>query len=354
MPAVIRLLIFCAALAGLIPTAAAQKPVRIGYCTSSLNALAAPWAVATKMGWDKAEGVAFNLVPIATGVDCVKFVATGELQYGLPSVEPMAGLVAQGLKARTFYTLYQGTTWAIDVPVNSPIKTIADLKGKKIGVISLSAVGTTIARGLLISAGLDPVNDVTLVNVGEAGRAALFLRRGEIDAVSIFDVAHLQIGMLGIQLRDLPSPILDHAPSLGLIAIDEYLKSHREEAIKIARLHAMGSAFTLANPRAAVEILYEVYPQVLPTGRDREASIATDLALLEKRKQIWLPSLAGISKWGEPNLDSYNRYLKGLSEWGMTPRLVEASEFVTSDLIAGINMFDQKAIEEEARQYKHK
>lgn len=337
------------AMLALAGPATAQKPVRVGHCTSSFNVLVAPWAIAIKMGWDKAAGIALNVVPIATGIDCVKFVATGELAYAAPSVEPMAGLVAQGFRAKTFYTFYQGTTWAVDVPEDSLIKTIADLKGKRIGVISLAAVGTTIVKGLLKDAGIDPDKEVALVNVGEAARAALFMKRGEIDAVSIFDVAHLQMGALGVKLRDLPSPILDHAPSLGLIARNDYIAAHRGEAIAVARLHAMGSAFLLANPAAGVDIFYDVFPQAMPQGRDRAAVIAADLALIEKRRPIWQPSLARIKHWGEANFDAYGTYLKALTEWGMLPRAVPAQSFVTNELIGEINAFDQAAIEAQAR-----
>src|SRR3569832_2196019 len=90
------------ALIGAGPGQAAERTIRLGWCTPSFNAVVAPWAVARKMGWDKAEGANVELVPVATGIDCVKFVATGEFPFAIPSIEPLAGLVAQGLKAKTF------------------------------------------------------------------------------------------------------------------------------------------------------------------------------------------------------------------------------------------------------------
>src|SRR4051812_38103851 len=337
------------ALAG--PGQAAERTIRLGWCTPSFNAVVAPWAVARKMGWDKAEGVNVELVPVATGIDCVKFVATGEFPFAIPSVEPLAGLVAQGLKAKTFYNMFNGSGWAVAVPEDSPIKTIADLKGKKVGVISLAAVGATVAKGLVKDAGLVPDQDVKLVTVGEAPRAMLFLRSKEIDAVSIFESAHLQISALGVKLRNLPAPVLETAPQIGLIATDATLASRREDAVALGRILAKGTAYTLANIPAALDITYRAYPQMLPTGKPRSEVEAIDRTFLERRAQ-YLAKRDGSGKlWGEMNDDYFNRYLAALKEWGLTPRLVAASELLTNDLTADINKFDDAPIVKQAQSY---
>jgi NitT/TauT family transport system substrate-binding protein len=330
---------------------AAERTIRVGWCTPSYNAVVAPWAVAKKMGWDKAEGINVELVPVATGIDCVKFVATGEFPFAIPSIEPLAGLVAQGLKAKTFYNMFNGSGWAVAVPEDSPIKTIADLKGKKVGVISLAAVGATVAKGLVKDAGLAPDKDVKLVTVGEAPRAMLFLRSKEIDAVSIFETAHLQISALGVKLRNLPAPVLETAPQIGLIATDATLASRREDAIALGRILAKGSAYTLANIPAALDILYATYPQLLPTGKPRSETEAIDRAFLERRAHYLVKRSGSDTSWGDPNPDYFNRYLGALNDWGMTPRLVSATELLTRDLIPDINKFDDAAIVKQAQSY---
>jgi NitT/TauT family transport system substrate-binding protein len=339
------------ALAGPGPGHAAERTIRVGWCTPSYNAVVAPWAVAKKMGWDKAEGINVELVPVATGIDCVKFVATGEFPFAIPSIEPLAGLVAQGLKAKTFYNMFNGSGWQVAVPEDSPIKTIADLKGKKVGVISLAAVGATIAKGLVKDAGLVPDKDVKLVTVGEAPRAMLFLRSKEIDAVSIFESAHLQISALGVKLRTLPAPVLETAPQIGLIATDATLAARREDAVALGRILAKGTAYTMANIPAALDITYTTYPQMLPTGKPRSETEAIDRAFLQRRAQYLAKRDGSGTSWGEMNSDYFNRYLGALAEWGLTPRLVSASELLTTDLTADINKFDDAPIVKQAQSY---
>src|SRR4029453_3817651 len=124
---------------------------------------AAPFAIATKMGWYATDGIKVELMPIPGSTDCIKFVATGEIAYSLPSVEPLAIIRAQGVKAKVFYTAYQGYIYGIAVPQDSAIRGFADLKGKSIGVTSMGSSGMVVARSLAASAGLNPDTDIRVV-----------------------------------------------------------------------------------------------------------------------------------------------------------------------------------------------
>src|SRR5262245_63779490 len=136
-----RLFAWAAALAGLAvaiaagPADAQVQTVRVGWCAKTVSSAASPFAIATKLGWFEKDGIKVDLVPLPGSTDCMKLVATRELQASLPSVEPLAIIRPQGVKAKFFYTAYQANIYGIAVPAESPVKSVADLKGKKIGVI---------------------------------------------------------------------------------------------------------------------------------------------------------------------------------------------------------------------------
>ena len=65
-----------------------------------MSSAAAPFAIAIKLGWFEKEGVKIELVPLPGSGDCTKYVATKELMFSLPSVEPVAVLRAQGAKLK--------------------------------------------------------------------------------------------------------------------------------------------------------------------------------------------------------------------------------------------------------------
>jgi NitT/TauT family transport system substrate-binding protein len=65
-------------------------------------------------------------------------------------------------------------------------KTIADLKGKKIGVTAPGSSTNMMLNFVLAKAGLKP-SDVVIVGVGAAGGAVAAMRAGQIDAISNLD-----------------------------------------------------------------------------------------------------------------------------------------------------------------------
>src|SRR4029079_3483394 len=137
----------------------ALDTVKVGWCAKTVSSAAAPFAIATKMGWFEKAGIKVELVPLPGSTDCVKAVATKDVDYSLPSVEPLAIIRPQGVKAKVFYTAYQGNIYGIRVASDSPIQKFADLKGKKIGVTSMASGGVLIARALAAINGMNPDTD---------------------------------------------------------------------------------------------------------------------------------------------------------------------------------------------------
>jgi aliphatic sulfonates family ABC transporter substrate-binding protein len=69
------------------------------------------------------------------------------------------------------------------VAANSPYKSVADLKGKKIGVNQLGSTVDSLVRYNLVQANLNPNTDVTIIHVAPAEQAEL-LKSGEIAAAA--------------------------------------------------------------------------------------------------------------------------------------------------------------------------
>src|SRR5690606_17808513 len=65
-------------------------------------------------------------------------------------------------------------------------KSLADLKGKKIGVTAPGSSTNMMVNFVLASAGLKP-NDVSIVGVGASSGALAALRSGQIDAIANLD-----------------------------------------------------------------------------------------------------------------------------------------------------------------------
>ena len=337
----------------LVPAPAlAQTKIRVGWCAKTISSAATPFAVAAKMGWNKQDGVEVELVPLAGSGDCTKTVVTKEVLFALPSVEPLAAARPQGVKAKIFYTAYQGNIYGIAVPVDSPVHKMTDLKGKTIGVISMGSAGVQIAKALAATSGMDPNSDINVVVAGEGAQTAAMVRGKQVDALSQFDTQYAMVENAGVKLRVLDTKDIDRYPSNGLLALEETLRTRPNDAAAVARGYAKGTIFAINNPEAAVRILYEMYPQTKPTGKDEATAIRDDVRVLQARIVNWKLDKAGVTRWGENSETNYAAYAEFLLKWGVIKEKVEAKDLITNELIGAINNFDPAKIAAEARAYK--
>jgi NitT/TauT family transport system substrate-binding protein len=329
--------------------ARAETTLRVAWCARTVTSAAAPFAIANKMGWFENGAVKAELVPLAGSADCVKFIGTGEVRYSLPSIEPLGALRPQGVKAKAFYTAYQGNIYAIAVPAASPIQALADLKGKKIGVASMASGGAVVARAIASTIGQP---DLPIIAVGEGAQAAALMRGGQVDALSLYDTQYAVIENLGLKLRIIPNKAFDSFPGNGFIALDDTLAKNRAEAVALGQGYAKGEIFAIANPEAAVRILWAEFPQTKPTGKDEATALRDDVSTLKARIANWKLEKSGVKSWGESSLDHYQAYLDFLVKWGQIKQPIKAGEVVTNALVADINAFDPKAIAAAAASYK--
>ena len=336
------------------PVVAQTTKVSVGWCSRTISGAAAPFAIATKMGWFRAEGIEVELVPLPGSGDCVKNLATREVMAALPSVEPLAVGRPQGIKAKVFYTAYQGNIYGIAVPVDSPVQKFTDLRGKNIGVIAMGSAGVLIARALAATNGMNPDKDINIVVAGEGAQTAALVRSKQIEALSQYDTQYALVDNAGVKLRMLDTKDIDRYPSNGFMALEETIKNKRREMVAVAKGYAMGTVFAIANPEAAVRLLYEVYPATKPTGKDEATAVRDDVKVLQARIVNWKLEKAGVKRWGENSEANYAAYTDFMLKWGIIKEKIDFRDLITNELIDDINKFDPAKVAAEAKGYKAK
>ena len=349
--AIVTLLAVAAAAA---PVVAQTTKVPVGWCSRTISGAAAPFAIATKMGWFRAEGIEVELVPLPGSGDCVKNLATREVMAALPSVEPLAVGRPQGIKAKVFYTAYQGNIYGIAVPVDSPVQKFTDLRGKNIGVIAMGSAGVLIARALAATNGMNPDKDINIVVAGEGAQTAALVRSKQIEALSQYDTQYALVDNAGVKLRMLDTKDIDRYPSNGFMTLEETIKNKRREMVAVAKGYAMGTVFAIANPEAAVRILYEVYPATKPTGKDEATAVRDDVKVLQARIVNWKLEKAGVKRWGENSEANYAAYTDFMLKWGIIKEKIDFRDLITNELIDDINKFDPAKVAAEAKGYMGK
>lgn len=147
-----------------------------------------PLTIAETQGYFKAEGLEVTIADFAGGSQALRAVVGGSADVVSGAFEHTLNMQAKGQKLRAF--VLQGRAPQIVLGVNPKtmpgFKTVADLKGKKIGVTAPGSSTNVMANFVLAKAGLKPT-DVSIVGVGAGSGAVAAMRAGQIDAISNLD-----------------------------------------------------------------------------------------------------------------------------------------------------------------------
>lgn len=147
-----------------------------------------PLTIAETQGFFKDEGLDFTIVDFAGGSRALQAVIGGSADVVSGAYEHTINMQAKGQFLREF--ALQGRVPQIVLGVNPKTmpnyKTIADLKGKKVGVTAPGSSTNVMLNFVLARAGLKPT-DVSVIGVGAGNGAVAAMRAGQIDAISNLD-----------------------------------------------------------------------------------------------------------------------------------------------------------------------
>jgi NitT/TauT family transport system substrate-binding protein len=147
-----------------------------------------PLTVAEQLGYFKAEGLDAEVVDFAGGSKALAAVVGGSADVVSGAFEHTVNMQFKGQMMRAF--VLQGRAPQIVLGINPKtmpgFKSVADLKGKKIGVTAPGSSTNVMANFVLAKAGLKP-SDVSFIGVGASSGAVAAMRSGQIDAMSNLD-----------------------------------------------------------------------------------------------------------------------------------------------------------------------
>jgi NitT/TauT family transport system substrate-binding protein len=157
-----------AATATAVPKATcAAKKITIAVPVTPPNVVHLTPYVADSFGYFKDENLTVELVRFDGGVGSLRASASGAIDLAGTSAEPVLDAIANGADVKIVYTYAPNVD--VSFAVGAGIKTLADLKGKKMGVQEPGGFADVMTRIVLKKAGVDP-KDVTFVTTTTAGR----------------------------------------------------------------------------------------------------------------------------------------------------------------------------------------
>ena len=147
-----------------------------------------PLTISNQLGFFKAEGLDIEIGDFAGGARALQAVVSGLADVCSGAYEHTINLQSKNQIFQAFVLQGRAPQIAFGVSVKKmpDYKSVADLRGKKIGV-SAPGSSTNMMASLVLSRGGLKASDVSFVGVGTAAGALHALRSGQIDAISNTD-----------------------------------------------------------------------------------------------------------------------------------------------------------------------
>jgi NitT/TauT family transport system substrate-binding protein len=279
------------------------EEIAVGNYGVSANGM--PFGVALVKGYFKDEGLNITgLISSAGGGTSLRNMLAGG---GVPYGEVNPGVVVSAILAGADLRIVSDNVltvaefvWA--VKPNSPIKTLKDLKGRKIGYTNPRSTSQALAAMLLQIAGYKP-EDAELVKTGGFGEGIAALDSGQVDIVPITEPlwSKYKDKYRAVIVASDVLPALDNVVGVTTVEMAE----KRGDFIRaVIRARRKAVIFMREHPDEAAEIVAKQYNIEPAVARSAIRNLTTSMT-------------KGVPYWGEGEI-----HLEGLK------RMIEAQRSV--------------------------
>ena len=263
---------------------------------------ASPWTIVMAKGYFKEEGLDITgIISSEGGGTTVRNMVAGGVAFGEMNPAAFISAVQQGAKLRMIsddVPLIAGIQWA--VRADSPIKTLADMKGHKIGYTNPKSTSQGLTFGLLTAAGLN-LSDVEMVKTGGFGEGVAAIDVGLIDIAPVPDTIWINSKdkLRAIAASEKVLPALSNVVGVATIAATE-TQGDKLRAILRARRKAV--VFMNAHPDEAADIIakeYRLDPGETRVMMEHLVEVKVDGRLYFNEGRFYLDGIARMLKMQE-------------------------------------------------------
>lgn len=333
--------------------AQAQEKVVFGTVTAVTLSLGVITA-AKQLGFFTEEGLDVEIVSFNGTGTLLPQMTSKRVHIGYPNPDVLIVSRQPGkdpIPLKFFYNATRESAWEFVVTNDSPIKTLKDLDGKKLGVGALTFGNIPITRAMFKELGVN----VELVPVGVGAPAFLAFREKKIDALNLFDSQHATLETQGTVIRrlEMPKKYMDLF-SNGFVAHEDTIRDNPKMLIGFGRAIAKATVFCETNPGACVRAHWALYPQQKPTNVDEAKAVADGIKIMRSRSDKYLSfSTPDNRRWGEFALESWKDFAVALFEGGqIATQNVPVETCFTNAFVPEFMKFDAAAIVARAKAAK--
>jgi NitT/TauT family transport system substrate-binding protein len=234
-------------------TPPSNAPTRIKICYLGLTCEPAIF-VAHEKGFFKEEGLDVELVKTDWG-SMRDGLADGRFHASYSFIMYLMKPIEMGLDLKLTGGIHTGCL-RIQAAANSDIKTVQDLKGKKVGITHMGSPPFLFASRVLANQGIDPKHGVEWVTMPGAAMSKA-LEQGRVDAVASAEpvgtmlIAQNKVHKVCDQASDAP---YDDEYCCVVVVNGAFARDNPAAAAKVTRALLKGAKWVGVNPTAAAQI----------------------------------------------------------------------------------------------------
>jgi NitT/TauT family transport system substrate-binding protein len=319
----------------------------------------APIVAAAELGYFKEEDIDLQLREFVGTAVLMPQIATKQVTIGYPAADTLIITRQPGrdpLPAKFFYNAIRSSIWEFYVPEASPIKSMKDLKGKKIGIAALANGNVPITRALFKEMGFAEGKDYEFSTIGVGAPAFNALTTGQVDVYNTFDVNAAQMLASGFKVRKLEIPAkYRQLMSNGYVTHEDNIRTKPKMLAGFGRAATKGVIACDENPKWCVSNFWKHYPQTKPSQGTEEEKMAAALQMLNARQKgnLDFGDVNDQRKFGLYSPDVWKSYVQVLHDGGqLSTTNIDTSTLYTNAFVDEFNKIDEAKVRAQARQQR--
>lgn len=212
-----------------------------------------PVYFASDTGTYAQEGLQVDVLEFRGGSDLVKAVVSGSVDVGVVSLAEVTAGIDAGQPLKAFYAGFNIPNF--DWYATSTIRSLADAKGKRIGITQYGSSSDFLTRYALSLNGIDPSNDVQIIQAGPPATRIAAMQAGQLD-ISIFSTPEKFLAAdRGFNLIYSQKSLADDYPFHVFFGTESFLSSHPRTIHALLRGHALAVRLAKEDRRRAEDVL---------------------------------------------------------------------------------------------------
>jgi NitT/TauT family transport system substrate-binding protein len=260
--------------------------LNVGYSGSLCEA---PVHVAYELGYLRDEGVEVEILKLAPGTQFDALTA-GRIDASFSLLAAIIPPLSNGLPAKITSGLHTGCDVTL-VKADSGIKKAEDLRGKKVGISSMTASPAVYAKRVLADNGIDIRTESSEVEfvIYNLSDLPIVLANGTVDAIAMNEptatIAANEYGYVALFDSAVDEPYKDQYCCVSYVS-DRLVEKHKDIAEKYTRAIQKASVYIQEHPEEITQI--QIDKKYIAGNAEVNAKVI--------QKFVYIPSVSGAYK----------------------------------------------------------